>query len=386
MSSFVSVEQLKQHPIPIKSSLARNGVQRRASASKTIANSSLRPGKMLNGMSKADFDNLETCHSTVNEVALPKGRDNGDDSYTGSSNNAPVDSDLYNGELRRFTARLDSMLVEEVTNTLETYSEFNRAAERLALMCDFEEWRKNERPDSCEYDVLQLRRRLRDVQKARYSRNPEKMLRLIQTQLSRFVSEIDRETLFHPCLRGTKVLIEEYTDSVCCLLQEFAGLCHLYGNELDRRRLAELLEETRGAFGRTALMCSGGGTYGMRHVGTIKCLFETGNLPRVISGSSAGSIVCAVLGSKTDHQLQKVLESFCHGDLKVFVGDDEMPGWAARIAYWWENGHFFDSRNLERVMKFHLGDITFYEAYQLTGRILNVSIDTYFHIPVPSLT
>lgn len=111
----------------------------------------------------------------------------------------------------------------------------------------------------------------------------------------------------------------------------------------------------------------------MRHVGTIKCLFETGNLPRVISGSSAGSIVCAVLGSKTDDQLQRVLESFCHGDLKVFVGDDEIPGWAARITYWWENGHFFDSRNLERVMKFHLGDLTFGEAYQLTGRILNVS-------------
>jgi TAG lipase/steryl ester hydrolase/phospholipase A2/LPA acyltransferase len=332
---------------------------------------------MLDGMSNANVDYLEIYHSTIKEVALPGGKDKGVDSYSDSLSTAPVDSNLHNGDLRGFTARLDNMLVEEVTNSLETYSEFNRAAERLALMCDFDDWRNNERPECCEYDAIQLRRRLRDVQKARYSGNPEKMLRLIRTQLSRFVSEIDRETLFHPSLRGTKVLIEEYTDSVCCLLQEFAGLCHLYGNELDRRRLAGLLEEQKLSFGRTALMCSGGGTFGMRHVGTIKCLFETGNMPRVISGSSAGSIVCAVLCSKTDNQLQMVLESFCHGDLKVFVGDDEIPGRAARIGYWWKNGHFFDSRNLERVMKFHLGDMTFYEAYQLTGRILNVSVDTY---------
>jgi TAG lipase/steryl ester hydrolase/phospholipase A2/LPA acyltransferase len=332
---------------------------------------------MLNGISNATVDNLKICHPTVDKVAWPSGRDTGVDTYPDSFNTAPVDSNLHNGELRRFTARLDSAMVNEVTSSLETYCEFNRAAERLALICGFEDWRNDERPESCEYDVLQLRRRLHDVQKARYSGNPEKMLRLIQTQLSRFVSEVDRETLFHPSLRGTKVLIEEYTDSVCCLLQEFAGLCHLYGNELDRRRLAELLEETRISFGRTALMCSGGGTFGMRHVGTIKCLFETGNLPRVISGSSAGSIVCAVLGSKTDDQLQRVLESFCHGDLKVFIGDDEIPGWAARIGYWWENGHFFDSRNLERVMKFHLGDMTFSEAYELTGRVLNVSVDTH---------
>ena len=383
MSSIITVEQLKQRPVPTTSSLARNAVQLRASAFETTPASSLHPGKMLEGMSNGNVDQLEICQSTTADVALPSGRekeyDTRLDSGLDSLSTAPVDSNLHNGELRGFTAHLDSTLVKEVINSLETYSEFNRAAERLALMCDFEDWRNNERPESCEYDVLQLKRRLRDVQQARYGGNTEKMLRLIRTQLSRFVSEIDRETLFHPSLRGTKVLVEEYTDSVCCLLQEFAGLCHRYEHELDRRRLAELLEETRISFGRTALMCSGGGTFGMRHVGTIKCLFETGNLPRVISGSSAGSIVCAVLGSKTDDQLQRVLESFCHGDLKVFVGDDEIPGWAARIAYWWENGHFFDSRNLERVLKFHLGDITFYEAYQLTGRILNVGVATYPH-------
>lgn len=49
------------------------------------------------------------------------------------------------------------------------------------------------------------------------------------------------------------------------------------------------------SFGRTALMCSGGGTMGMVHIGVIKALFEAGRLPRIVCGSSAGAIVAAIL-------------------------------------------------------------------------------------------
>jgi TAG lipase / steryl ester hydrolase / phospholipase A2 / LPA acyltransferase len=37
---------------------------------------------------------------------------------------------------------------------------------------------------------------------------------------------------------------------------------------------------------------------GMAHIGVIKSLYEMGKLPRVVSGSSAGAIVCAVLCSR----------------------------------------------------------------------------------------
>jgi predicted acylesterase/phospholipase RssA len=48
--------------------------------------------------------------------------------------------------------------------------------------------------------------------------------------------------------------------------------------------------ETRHTFGRTALLLSGGGSYGTYHFGICKALFEQHMLPRVMAGSSAGSI------------------------------------------------------------------------------------------------
>ena len=44
----------------------------------------------------------------------------------------------------------------------------------------------------------------------------------------------------------------------------------------------------RQAYGRTALMLSGGGGLGIYHIGIVKALFEADLLPRIISGSSAG--------------------------------------------------------------------------------------------------
>jgi TAG lipase / steryl ester hydrolase / phospholipase A2 / LPA acyltransferase len=284
-------------------------------------------------------------------------------------------SDLHKGELRKFTEPLDRFKIERELDGLEAYSQFQQAAKRLGDLCNFENWRNNDRPESCDYDVSQLQHRIRKIQQARHSRDPEKMFYLLRTQVSRYVSGINEELLFHPFLLGTKKLIEEYVDAVCDLIDDFTNLCLSDGTCYDQLRFAELFGEVTKSYGKTAGLFSGGGTLGMRHVGTIKGLYETGNLPRVISGSSAGSIVCAVLCSKTDENLQRVLENFCHGDLKVFVGNDEPSGWLYRLAYFWSNGHFFDSKNLERVMKYHLGDVTFLEAYRRTGRILNVSID-----------
>jgi predicted acylesterase/phospholipase RssA len=69
--------------------------------------------------------------------------------------------------------------------------------------------------------------------------------------------------------------------------------------------LAEKLEFFRRAshcFGRTALMLSGAGALGPFHVGVIKALLEQDLLPNVISGSSAGSLVAAIVGTRDDAQ------------------------------------------------------------------------------------
>lgn len=49
--------------------------------------------------------------------------------------------------------------------------------------------------------------------------------------------------------------------------------------------------DARQAYGRSALLLSGGGSLGLYHFGVVKRLYECGLLPRVISGSSIGALV-----------------------------------------------------------------------------------------------
>lgn len=57
------------------------------------------------------------------------------------------------------------------------------------------------------------------------------------------------------------------------------------------------------AHGCTALCLSGGGAVALYHLGVVKELHQHGLLPRVISGTSGGSIVAAMLACHTDSEL-----------------------------------------------------------------------------------
>ena len=51
--------------------------------------------------------------------------------------------------------------------------------------------------------------------------------------------------------------------------------------------------ETRHSFGHTALMLSGGASFGKFHFGVIEALLENDIMPRTICGSSIGSLIAA---------------------------------------------------------------------------------------------
>lgn len=87
-------------------------------------------------------------------------------------------------------------------------------------------------------------------------------------------------------------------------------------------RLA-FFNETRHAYGRTALLLSGGAALGFYHVGVVKTLMNNRLMPRVLGGSSAGSIVCAMIGTRTDEE--------CERDFFNAAGTDA-PGHSGRLA------------------------------------------------------
>jgi hypothetical protein len=45
---------------------------------------------------------------------------------------------------------------------------------------------------------------------------------------------------------------------------------------------------------------------GLTHIGVVKTLYEAKMLPRIINGSSVGSIVAAIMCTKTDEELPSI--------------------------------------------------------------------------------
>ncbi|MDC0525910.1 patatin-like phospholipase family protein [bacterium] len=63
------------------------------------------------------------------------------------------------------------------------------------------------------------------------------------------------------------------------------------------------MNETRHAYGRTALLLSGGAAFGVKHLGVIAALHRENLLPRIVCGTSAGSIVAATVCVKSDQEI-----------------------------------------------------------------------------------
>lgn len=231
-----------------------------------------------------------------------------------------------------------------------------------------------------------MQARLERLDDARISCDASRMLSEIRTALSRHLGGVSNVRLYKHSHIGTKTLIERYISSALGTLSALLELTKSrYESELDSRLVLDQVLLARQSFGRSALLLSGGGTFGMSHIGVIKCLWEQHLLPRIISGASAGSICCAVLCARTDDEIPRTLDEFCYGDLNVFTGTDGKDSILSQLTRFLKTGAIFDIANLTRVMKDLIGDMTFQEAYNRTRRILNITVSSASVFELPRL-
>ena len=246
------------------------------------------------------------------------------------------------------------------------------------------------------------------------------------------------EGLFSKALAGSKVLVETYHNVVCAALDFCCDAPVKSGEDPipTDARLA-FFNETRHSYGRTALLLSGGAALGFYHVGVLKTLMENGLMPRVLGGSSAGSILVAMVGTRTDEECiedlfeAKGTNSAGHsGLLKLnffrplgdkednennneWANDDSNRGNLNDIQKVYRNtaGGFHDAKrtlqamvpigirnftslifdvltgnrrpqdilnhdteHFRQCLRANVGDFTFQEAFDRTGRILNITV------------
>lgn len=171
------------------------------------------------------------------------------------------------------------------------------------------------------------------------------------------------------------------------------------------RERINFFSETLHSFGRTALLLSGGARLGMLHLGVIKALRDQKLIPRVISGSSAGSIIAVLLGAFRDDELDEKLFDPKQLNLHFFqfveaeAGKDEgdaavqQASWLANLQLllpppfpdllhavgnvlptYWKTGTLLNVHVLSKAIRDAIGDITFLEAFHRTGRIVNITV------------
>lgn len=58
----------------------------------------------------------------------------------------------------------------------------------------------------------------------------------------------------------------------------------------------------------TLLSASPSSSTGLNHIGVIKCLHENRLLPRIISGASSGSIMAALMCTRTDEEIPQMFD------------------------------------------------------------------------------
>ena len=239
---------------------------------------------------------------------------------------------------------------------------------------------------SSDYDVALVQARLKQLEEARISCDVERMLFLIRTSLTRDLGEMGNMRLYQHSHVGTKDLVERYINTALETLE--ALLTVSAKAKCDGRESKYILEQVlsaRQAFGRSALLLSGGATFGMNHIGVLRALWEAHLLPRIISGASAGSIVCAVTCTRTDEEIPELMSTFCDGDLAVFDEDGNEGGVLRKAARFLKHGALYDIAHLTRIMRELLGDLTFQEAYNRTRRILNICVSSAGLYELPRL-
>ncbi|KFK34934.1 hypothetical protein AALP_AA5G213100 [Arabis alpina] len=162
-------------------------------------------------------------------------------------------------------------------------------------------------------------------------------------------------------------LIKEYIDEVSTQLRM---VCDIDTEELSLEEKLSFMHETRHAFGRTALLLSGGASLGAFHLGVVKTLVEHKLLPRIIAGSSVGSVMCAVVGTRSWPELQSFFEGSWHA-LQFF---DQMGGIFTTVKRVMTQGAVHEIRHLQWKLRNLTNNLTFQEAYDMTGRILGITV------------
>lgn len=259
-----------------------------------------------------------------------------------------------------------SKALERKMADAETYDDWKEAALAYDERTDLQSWKKKEK--SRRYDYASIRRRLEALQIMRRANDNHGLLFTLNEGIHGNLGGMGSSSLYQKAKFGTKQLIVDYTEEVSSALEHLAKP-KVKGVSL--REKIDFFHRAHLCFGQSALMFSGSGTFLFFHVGVLKSLWEQDLIPDVISGASGGALIAAVAGSRRPEEMGEIFEAEFlefEDDIRSIIRN-LTPGKKRKLR----------KNDLVNIIERIVPDVTFEEAYQLSGLKINISVAPYEH-------
>jgi TAG lipase/steryl ester hydrolase/phospholipase A2/LPA acyltransferase len=240
-----------------------------------------------------------------------------------------------------------------------SYAEFKAASLAYDQACGNDKWKQKDQ--SADYDHKLIQKRLNRIADARKRTDALDLMSILHEGIHGNLGNIANPELYQHTQFGTKTLIERFLNEVC---QSLDDIFHAPAKDISFYEKLSFFEDTSHAYGQSCLMLSGGAGLGFFHCGVVRALLSADLLPNVISGASAGAIIAAMLGTRTDEELTDLLnaESIYH----YFKDWGQWQGFGS--------DSILDSTNIENAL-IELFDLTTFEqAWFKTGREINITV------------
>lgn len=244
----------------------------------------------------------------------------------------------------------------------KNYEEWVRNAIKLDEALGLDKWKHKDRFYYYDYSTLKIT--VKKLRALRKEHKIEALMLLLQSCLKANFAGTENSLLYSQTYYGTKVVVDEYNSEVTKCLQL---IIDEEAMPKDTRRF--FFKSANKNFGKSALCLSGGATFAYNHFGVIKALLESDELPKVISGTSGGGVVAALFATRTNEELRELLTPELAQ--KITACSESLSTYLPR---WWRTGARYDALDWARKsMWFTMGSLTFKEAFERTGKLLNIS-------------
>ncbi|MCP5090031.1 MAG: DUF3336 domain-containing protein [Gammaproteobacteria bacterium] len=244
----------------------------------------------------------------------------------------------------------------------KSYDEWKAAAIAHDQKSGVRRWQTSD--ESKHFDYASIRRRLKRLRRLKKKKDYAAILFALNEGLHGNIDGMGSSALYGKSKFSTKRLIVDYVDEVVGALELLASS---KADDIPLRERLDFFRRAQHCYGCSALVMSGAGSLLYFHIGVVKALWLEGLLPNILSGSSGGAIVGSLVSTHSNKYIEKILEP---ENLVHEIERDQ--GLFSRFEAF--KPEIATTEDVQDALNHLVPDITFQEAFEQTGRHLNISI------------